>query len=167
MKNKKIILSLLLILIFPLSAKSANKGFAHLEASTSKLQASEVPLGFGQPLISVTGVDLKNTGQTTLYTVPSGKALIITDIIPVITAIDTVAVFPIIRIGKASSYNEWLSLTTIPSVTAAGQAFSLNTSGALAIRSIFTAGEVVSVDVQTAATATTLTATFHVFGYLI
>lgn len=119
-------------------------------------------------LLSTTpSVDLKSTGQTTLFTVPTGKSLLIFDIFPVVSAASAVIAAPIIRIGKASSYNEWLALTTLTALNGVNQIVSLNAAAALAIRQIFVAGDVIKVDVQTASTATTLTVTFYLFGILV
>lgn len=117
-------------------------------------------------LNKVTGIDLKTTGQTTLFTVPSGLTLVITDVMMMITTVSVFATAAIIRIGKASAYNEWLPLTTLTGLNTVNQVVSLNSSAALAIRQTFAAGEVVKLDVQTGAGATTLTASAHVLGYL-
>lgn len=118
-------------------------------------------------LATVLGINLKNTGQTTLYTVPSGKTLIITDILLIPTTANTITIPPIIRIGKASNYNEWAPLVTLTGLNAANQLFSLATAATGLIRQTFAAGEVVKLDVQTGATATSLTITTYLFGFLI
>lgn len=121
----------------------------------------------GSLLSTITSVNLKNTGQTTLYTVPAGKTLILTDIIALATTASVVAVVPIIRIGKSASYNEWLPLTTLTGFDTTNKFTSLSVSAALLMHQTFAATEVVKVDVQTGATATTLTASFYCLGFLI
>lgn len=115
---------------------------------------------------TVTGIDLKTTGQTTLYTVPAGKSCIVTDIILVVTAANTVLASTTVRVGKASSYNEWLPLTTLTGLNAANQFISLENSANLLIQNIFAAADVIKLDVQTGATATSLTVTAYPFGFL-
>lgn len=118
-------------------------------------------------LSHVTGVDLATTGQTTLYTVPTGKTLIITEVILRVTAANAVIIVPSLRIGKASSYNEWLPITALTSLNATDKFLMLSSSAALLMHQSFAAGEVVKIDVTTGATATTLTAEVFTFGFLI
>lgn len=117
-------------------------------------------------LAKITGVDLKTTGQTTLYTVPTGKTLVLTNVIAIITTASVFATPAIIRIGKAAAYAEWLPLTTLTGLDTANKIIQLATATTLAIEQTFAAGEVIKIDVQTGAAATTLTASFHVLGYL-
>ena len=56
---------------------------------------------FTRPLGVVTGINLKNTGPTTLYTVPNGVAdLFVFDVFLRSTNSDTVAVGPTVLVGK-------------------------------------------------------------------
>lgn len=127
----------------------------------------EVPIAntIGE-LAIIPSINLKTTGQTTLITVPAGKTLDIVDIRLIVTAANTIAVAPALRVGKSPSYNEWAPITTLTGLNATNQVFSLATSAAGLIRSVFVAGETVKLDVTTGATATTLTATAVVFGYM-
>ena len=118
-------------------------------------------------LLSITnGIDLKATGQTALYTVPTGYNCIISDIFAIVTTASGIVAAPIFRIGKSPNYNEWLALTTFTGFSAINQAASLNTSANLAVRQYFVSGDVVKIDVQTAATATSMVASLHMLGYL-
>lgn len=133
-----------------------------------QLFSERLPVNGGQSLLAtITGINLKNTGQTTLITVPTGKTLIMTDVILVPTSVNTIAVAPIIRIGKSASYNEWAPLVTLTGLNASNQYLSVGTFVAGIIRSLFASTEVVKLDVQTGATATSLTCTAYIFGLFI
>ena len=145
-------------------SKIITKFIADLAVTTAKLADDAVA---DKALATVGGVDLKTVGQTTLYTVPSGKTLVIVEVIARLTAASGVTVAPVIRIGKAAAYNEWLGLTTLTGLDVAEEFIKLAESASALVYKTFAAGEVVKVDVQTGATATTMTATFYVFGYLV
>ncbi len=160
-------LFLILALLFSgLAQAQTYGGYAHLGADgqvvTNELNTQTYGL-----LGKVTNVDLKATGQTTLYTVPAGKNAIITEIVVVLSNGNTITVPPIARIGLASAYTEWMPATTFTGLAATNQSFNLSSSAALLVHTLFTTGQVVKVDVTTGATATTMTASFYVFGFLI
>lgn len=118
-------------------------------------------------LATVTGVNGKTTGATNLYTVPTGKTLILLSVVPRVTAADTVTVPPIIQIGKTPAFTEWLATGTLTGATAVGKLFNLGNFVATTVASTFAAGEIVAVNFTTGATATTLTVAFDVIGYLV
>lgn len=169
MKTLKRLLAsaLLLFALSPLALAVAYSGYAHLDTAG---QVPVVELGnvfnnVSNQLASVSGINLKTTGQTTLYTCPNGKTCVITDVLLLVTGANTIAVPPILRIGKASSYNEWLPLTTLTGLDTTNKFTSLAVSAALLMHQTFAGNDVVKVDVQTGATATTLTVTAYVFGF--
>lgn len=164
--KKLLLFSALCLLILRDAKAQSYGGYAHLDGN-SQVVATELTANTYGLLNTVSGVDLKATGQTTLYTVPSGKSAIITEIVGVISSANTVAVPPAARIGLASAYTEWMPITTFTGINATNQFFNLSSSGALLIHTLFTTGQVVKIDVTTGATATTLTGTFYVFGFLI
>ncbi len=118
-------------------------------------------------LATVASINLKNTGATTLYTVPTGKTLIINDIIVVLTASDTIAVAPTVRIGKSAAYTEWAPATALTNLAGVKSYISLNTLAIGLIRQTFVATEAVAIDVTVGATATTMTATAYLIGNLV
>lgn len=140
----------------------AIKGFSHL-GDDNKVVSSELA-GTLQLVATVQNINLKNTGQTTLYTVPATGAFLAYDVIFVPTVADTITIAPIVRIGLASAYNEWLVLTTLTGLNAVNQSMALSTSALLAVRKMFSANDVIRLDVQTGATATSLTVTAYVIG---
>ncbi len=117
-------------------------------------------------LSTTTGIDLKTTGQTTLYTVPGGKTLVITDVIIYLTNGNTITVAAIVRVGKTAAFNQYIDNTTLTGLSATGNYLSLGSATTLEVHSVFDAADVVKLDVTTGATATTDTVTVYVFGFL-
>lgn len=122
---------------------------------------------------AVTSVDLKTTGQTTLYTVPntpivSGMKFYIEDILIRINTANTVTVAPTIRIGKSAGYTEYIGSTTLTGMDTAGQYKWLSEfMSSTDIHTEFSLADVIKLDVVTGATATTLTADIHILGIFI
>lgn len=141
-------------------------GYAHLDATTLKVLTAE--LGGASFLNGDTGiaVNLKNTGQTTLYTVPNGKNLFLTDCLITVTGFSALVTPPIIRLGKSPGFIDFVGLTTLPSFTGVGNYFMMSQSALNLIRNALLGNDVLSVDVQTGANATMLTADFYPIGYV-
>lgn len=117
-------------------------------------------------LATVTGINLLNTGATTLYTVPAGVTLVVTEVVLRITAVTTFISGATISVGKTSSYNEWLAATAMGALSATNQFRLLSHSAAGLLYQSFAAGESVALNVTIGATSTVLTAAADVFGYL-
>lgn len=120
-----------------------------------------------QKLATVTAIDLTTAAQTTLYTVPAGKTLYITEILIRIIGVITFVSGATIGIGKAASYNEWLAATAMGALSSTTQFRLLSHSAAGLIYQSFAAGEVVKINVTVPAVSTLLTAACDVFGYLL
>lgn len=118
-------------------------------------------------LATVTGVNLKNTGQTLLYLAPLGHSVVITDIKVYATVATAVVVVPSVRVGKAPSYNEWCGITPLTGLNTAGDFVSLDRLASVQAQEAFLFIDQVLIDVTTGATATTLTGNIYVEGYLI
>ena len=118
-------------------------------------------------LAAVSNVDLKSTGQTTLFTVPDSNYLFITDVIIAVTDASLITITPTIGVGKAANYTEWQGAAQLVGLDAIGEFVSLANSANLAIRQSFSSGEVVKLEVRTGATATTMRATIYLFGYIV
>jgi hypothetical protein len=88
-------------------------------------------------LATVTGIDFKTTGQTTLYAVPSNYTCIVTDIILRITDSSGFSVAPVVRVGKASGYSEFVGNTTLTGLDAVNEYVSLASAANLGIHSSF------------------------------
>ena len=130
---------------------------------------------FGTPLLwaSVTGVSLIATGQTTLYTIPNtpiltGKKFFVTDILVRIASISGFVSAATFQVGKAAAYNEYMSGVAPTGLTTVGNYKLLSEfAGSATIHSQFNLGDVIKIDVTSAAISTTLTADFYLFGIYI
>lgn len=112
------------------------------------------------------GVDLKNLGQTVIVPVKTGKRFIPRAIFLRITASTALTVAPIVRAGNNGSFNNVAALTTLTSAaTEMIMPLTLVTGTSLVTIDLGTTA--ISLDVQTAATATTLTADVYGEGYII
>jgi len=140
----------------------AYAGHAHLTVQTGTIPPEE--LLAPNILNEVTGINLKTTGPTTLYTVPADKILYLTDIILVITAADTFATPVTVRVGLDPAFTEWLAATSLTGLDSVGDFISLGKVAAGMIHKVFAAGEVVALDITVGAGATTLTATAYPIG---
>jgi hypothetical protein len=131
---------------------------------------AEFPSSSVGALATVTNVNLKTTGLTTLYTVPAGKTLYIMDVLAEITAHNTVTVDGSFTIGgNDPDYNDWDGGDSfgfnVPVVT--GQAFYFSKAQNIATyRAVYPATTVIKFNVATGATATTYTASIHLLGFL-
>lgn len=121
----------------------------------------------GGLLGTVTGIDLKTQAATTLYTVPSGKTLYVTEIVLRITNTSGFISGATLGVGKSASYNEWLTATAMGALSATNQFRLLSHSAAGLIYQSFAATEVVALNITVGAVATTLTAAADVYGYLL
>lgn len=146
----------------PLSVVQGGTGGATTAAARTALSLDGVSL----LLSTVSGVDLKVTGPTSLYTVPTGKTLYVTEIIVDITAASGFAVAATARIGKSAAYTEWLAATALTGLNGVGKFLQLSKTALGLVHQTFTANEVLAVDLTVGATATTLTGRFYVFGFL-
>ena len=125
------------------------------------------PTNMAGLLATVTGIDLKATAATNLYTVPTGKTLIVTEVVIRVTAVDTFISGATIEVGKSAGYDEWLVATAMGALSAVNQYRMLSHSAAGLIYQSFAAGDVLALNVTVGAVSTTLTAAADVFGYLI
>lgn len=186
--NMKKILSALSILSLFLAEPTfaATSGFAHMDPSTGKLMTSEnsglLPsnnlsdvadpttargnISAPGVIALVPSVSLTATGQTTLYTVPMGKTLYLTDVWVEISAVDTFSVPAVVQIGITPSWSQWAASKTLTGLSTVGLVQPLGDLS-LGPKPKFAAGDVIKLDVATGATATTLTATIVLIGFLI
>lgn len=110
-------------------------------------------------LLSTTTVTFAATGQTTLYTVPTGKSCVVTKVI-IIAAADCVTTE--ITIGVTASWDNWLGANGIgggdydlDELDAAGEYCIIaphtatDPLAAVSVLTRYTAGEVIKIDVVT------------------
>lgn len=123
-------------------------------------------LPFNQPgrLITVTGIDAKTTGTTTLYTVPTGKTAIITGAVVRCTAASAITVAPTLGIGVAAGEDDIFPSTTLTGLTTTGKGWAFDPGG-LAVTAA--AAAVIKLGIDTAATGTSQTLAIDLLGYLV
>ena len=118
-------------------------------------------------LARVDSINLKTVAQTTLYTVPTSKKVIIQDILMMISDDDSASVGATVRVGKTAAFNEFVDNKTMSGLLNAGAYASLMEQVGSGTMKIMSNGDVIALDVTTGATATTLTATVFVVGFLV
>ncbi len=138
----------------------ANKGYVLQSSDNDVANVSNI-------LKETTGIDLKTIATHTIYSVPTGKKLILQDVIVLISADDTASVAATVRVGITAAFTEFVGNTTLTGLLSAGQYLSLAESAGTSTRKVMSNGDAVSLDITTGATATTLTATVYVIGYLV
>lgn len=107
-------------------------------------------------VISAT-IDGKTLGQTSLITLPAGiTAFYAIQAFAMSVSVSGFTSGPTIRIGLASAYTQWLALTSLNTLNTELSSLNLGPF-ALTKQTVFTAGDVIKVDVTTAAIATTYT----------
>ena len=117
-------------------------------------------------LASVTGIDAKTVAQTTLYTVPASKSMIVTKVVIRVTAftvgsktVQAIASFG----GNSATYDDYIDSTTY-TVAAVDKAHIDNNWSAAPV---YAAATVFKVAIETGSNATTETWSVDVFGYLV
>lgn len=119
-------------------------------------------------LVSIAGIDAKTVAITSLYTVPTGKRLIVTSIVIRVTAftaggksVQAIASFG----GNSATYDDFLN-----SVTYTVAANNVRIEDAAALASAFpsyAAAAIFKISIETGSDATTETWAVDVFGYLV
>lgn len=128
---------------------------------TVQINSLPLPTVLGQ----ATSVALASTGTTTLYTVPTGLSALVTGVMIEITAATAAAGDAVVSIGtNASTYDDIIVATTLTGLDATTEAFMLLVEGNIHKAA---AAEVITFQVDTADTGTTLTATVNLIGFLV
>lgn len=117
-------------------------------------------------LATVTGIDAKTVAQTTLFTVPTGKSMIVTHVVIRVTAftvgsktVQTVASFG----GNSATYDDYIDSATY--TVAAVDKVTIDSNWAAA--PVYAAATVFKLAVETGSNATTETWAVDVLGYLV
>jgi len=115
-------------------------------------------------LSTITGINGKAVAETILYTVPVGKTAIITDAVirPIVAT--AVTAVPTLGIGRNGSSDDIFASTSLTGLDSTAKIYRFVSEGTYAVA---TSGENVKLGIDTDATATTLTLTINLFGYLI
>lgn len=119
-------------------------------------------------LSTVTGIDAKTTGTTTLYT-PSGNSVVPISFIFRVTSASGVTVNPTLGVGVNGAADDLMPSDILSFVlTTAGQfgTYYINSSFSFPT-AIVPSGTAIKLGIDTGATATSLILTIDVIGYLI
>lgn len=119
-------------------------------------------------LVATSGViNLKNTGETALFTVPAGKVFVETGLLLALTEVSALTVLPTVRAGKTPNFNEIVGATAVTGLAAPADFVDLRAFTALQKSSAFSAGDVISFSVTVGATATTLRGQVYLLGFFL
>lgn len=122
-------------------------------------------LAGGVELISETGsVDGTSTGVTALYTVPSGIQIVVTQVVVRVTAASAVTVVPTLGVGIGAGEDDIVSPQTLTGLSATGDVFTLDVEAKSVIAD---PSDVINLGIDTGATATTLTLSIDLIGYVV
>lgn len=111
-------------------------------------------------------IDFTTTGDNLIFTVPSGKKIIITNAFIIPSDINTFTSEASISIGKNStSYDDIFENTALVNLNSISKFYQFNNLSGLAL--IVEATEEIKLKVNTAAVATTFKATCMIFGFYI
>lgn len=116
-------------------------------------------------MLSVTDIsDLSSETQTTLYTVPSGKTLILTKAL--LRVAGDVGANGVVTIGQNGANTDFVGTTNLDNADAAGDVVLIAPvpSATPATLKEYTAGEVIELDVATAGNS--VAGTLYLFGIL-
>lgn len=140
----------------------ASKGYALMDDSNQILNGSALPVP--SVLSSTSGISGTSTGTTNLYTVPTGKTAIITDVVVRITAAATVSIVALAGVGIAAGEDDIFAAQSLVGLNAVGKHFQFV---ALGTKVSANSGEVVKFGIDTAYIAGTATLAVDLIGYLL
>jgi hypothetical protein len=115
-------------------------------------------------LSTTTGIDAKIVATTNLYTVPVGKTAVITSAVIRVTVADTITVVPTVGIGIAAGETDIFASTALTGLDATTKVFRFDAIGTYVAGA---AGNVIKLGIDTGATATTMTISVDLIGYLL
>lgn len=130
--------------------------------------ATETHLPVLRLLATITGIDAKTVAATTLYTVPTGKTLIVTHVVIRCTAftVGTKSIQAIASFGgNSATWDDFLNSVTY---TIAGTGVRIMDRAALAtVFPTYAAAATFKISIETGSDATAETWAVDVFGYLV
>lgn len=117
-------------------------------------------------LASLNGINGKNTGSTTIYTVPTGKTFLPKFFTINLSTVSGGGLTPTVKIKNNTTSLDLIGAQTLVGLTIAGYTYNLavNTVGATPGCA---AGDVIQIEVTSGSNYTTYTIDVHVFGLLI
>src|ERR1035437_5777659 len=115
-------------------------------------------------LSTVGGINLKTVATTNLYTVPTGKVAMITEVIIRITAATSFTVTSTLGVGVAAGEADIMASTALVGLTVLGGVYRFSCEGTYVS---VAAASVIKLGVDTGATATTATGEVTLIGFLL
>lgn len=137
-----------------------NAAIATAESNIAALQA----INAIQRLATVTGINGKTVANTTLYTVPVGKQAIITDVIVRVTASNTPLAALTAGVGVNANADDIFAAVALTGLLNLN---SLYRMGVVPLGIVAQAADVIKFGIDVGATATTLTLSVDLIGYLL
>lgn len=115
----------------------------------------------GGTLLSTTTINLKTTGNTTLYTVPSLTSVMIGRIVIKITSASSITGVGSISLGTSASANEIIPTTVLTGLSSVDKYYTITPTGTSLTAN---AADQIILKVVSGYTATTATATVYLYG---
>jgi hypothetical protein len=148
----------------------ASRGVALIDATTGSLILEQSNGPF--LAATITGINLKSTGATTVWTVPSiggSAAFWPTCMLLYCTASTSVTVVPTVRAGVSTSLTSLAAARSLTGFNSVGQYVDLmeGTGTTPAVKSGCPQGSIIQISVTVGATATTMDGGVSLFGYFI
>jgi len=138
-------------------------GGASPTGTPGTVQVNSLPLP--SVLSTTTGVNLDTVSTDALYTVPTGRSAIITEVRIRLTTATAPGGDAVVSVGtNASTFDDIIAATTLTGLNLTTEVFAIITPG---LSHIGAAAEVITFQIDTADTGTTVTATVDLIGYLV
>lgn len=115
-------------------------------------------------LSTTTGINAKTVANTNLYTVPAGKTAIITEAVVRVTAANTITVPPTLGIGIAAGEDDIFAATVLTGLDTTTKVYKFNAANTYVAGA---ATNIIKLGIDVGATATTMTISIDLIGYLI
>lgn len=147
----------------PTTRLTVDEALVNVTNADLQVEGLPVPIVLG----SATGIDLTSTGETTIYTVPSGRSAVILDVILVATAATAANGDASAGVGMNAGADDLFSPVTI-AINAADDMYQFIRAAFISGATVIaTSGQTVDLGVDSADTGTALTVTAYAIGYLV
>ena len=111
-----------------------------------------------------TGIDAKVIATTNLYTVPTGRRAIVTEIVFHVSAATLITVVPTLGVGVAAGEIDIMASTVLTGLDALDEVYRFSPEGIYVSNA---AAAVIKLGIDVGATATTMTLRVVLIGFLI
>ena len=111
-----------------------------------------------------TGIDAKTVATTSLYTVPTGRRAVVTEIVFHVTAANTITAVPTLGVGVAAGEVDIMPSTALTGLDVLDEVYRYSPEGTYVSNA---AAAVIKLGIDTGATATTMTIEVILIGFLL